>query len=174
MKSPTWVGDDQRTRGVAVETVNLFENDWPLEPDAGREPRASVTLGGGSAGAAHLAGTPVSIVVANLGTSTWLSAADAPAEGTPVQLALRWRRAGTAGPIHEQRMDLPHTLYPTDRVLIEAKMVPPDALRLTGPWTVTISPVARRHADPAGARGHRGSHRGAPVTCAIHSTTRAL
>ncbi len=84
----------------------------------------------------------MSIVVANLGKSTWLSATDAPLKGPPVQIALRWRRAGTAGPIHEQRMDLPHTLYPTDRVLIEAPMVPPDALRLTGPWTVTISPVA--------------------------------
>ncbi len=39
-------------------------------------------------------------------------------------------------------MDLPHTLYPTDRVLIEAPTVPPDALRLAGPWTVTITPVA--------------------------------
>ena len=39
-------------------------------------------------------------------------------------------------------MDLPHALYPTDRVLIEAPMVPPDAIRQTGPWIVTITPVA--------------------------------
>ena len=39
-------------------------------------------------------------------------------------------------------MDLPRALYPTDRVLIEAPMVPPDALRLTGPWTVSITPIA--------------------------------
>jgi hypothetical protein len=63
-------------------------------------------------------------------------------KGPPVQIALRWRQARSPGPTHEQRMDLPHTLYPTDRVLIEAPTVPPEALRQTGPWTVTITPVA--------------------------------
>ena len=55
-------------------------------------------------------------------------------------------------------MDLPHTLYPTDRVLIEAPMVPPDALRLTGPWTVTHHAGRQRHADPGRASGRRGRH----------------
>jgi hypothetical protein len=141
VKSPTWVGDDKRARGVAVETVNLFDDDWPIGPDAGLVARASVSLLEGQA-VPHLEGVPVSIVVANLGTSTWLSAADAPLKAPPVQIALRWRQAGSAGPTHEQRMDLPHALYPTDRVLIEAPMVPPDAIRQAGPWTVTITPVA--------------------------------
>ena len=41
----------------------------------------------------------------------------------------------------EQRLNLPHTLYPTDRVLVEAPLVPPAELRDEGPWTVTIAPI---------------------------------
>ena len=50
-------------------------------------------------------------------------------------------------------MDLPHALYPTDRVLVDAQLVPPDALRTKGPWTVTISVIdhdgAPMPVDPA-------------------------
>jgi len=141
VKSPPWAGDDRRTRGVAVETVNLFESAWPPEPAAAGQSRGSITLLERQP-VAHPAGTPISIIVANSGATRWPSAADAPQEGAPVQLAIRWRRAGSTGPTHEQRMDLPRALYPADRVLIEAPMVPPDALRLTGPWTVSITPIA--------------------------------
>jgi hypothetical protein len=142
VKSPSWVNPaDQQARGVAVETVNLFADDWPLAPGPGEKARASVSLVKGQP-REHVAGTPVSIVVANLGTSTWPAAEDAPAGDSQVLIALRWQRAGASGPTHEQRMDLPYTMYPTDRVLIEAPMVPPDLLRSTGPWKVTITPIA--------------------------------
>lgn len=141
VKSPTWVDPaDRRTRGVAVETVNLFEEDWPIEPASNQKARASITLVGGQP-PQQVAGTPVSIVVTNLGTSTWLSPIDAPAKAPQVQLALRWQSAHASAPTHEQRMDLPHAVYPTDRLLIEAPMVPPDAIRQAGPWKVTITPV---------------------------------
>ena len=72
-------------------------------------------------------------------------------------------------------MDLPHALYPTDRVLIDAPMVPPDALRCDGPMEGddradradgTPIPADRNVVvDVSAAR---------PLTAAIHSTTRAL
>ena len=34
------------------------------------------------------------------------------------------------------------TYSANDQAAIEAPTVPPDALRLAGPWTVTITPVA--------------------------------
>ncbi len=153
VKSPSWVGDgDQRRRGVAVETVNLFTDDWPLEPDADRHARATISIVDGRQ-IPRPVGTPVPIVVVNIGTSTWLSAVDAPKKGQPVQIALRWRQARPGGTTHEQRMDLPHALYPTDRVLVDAQLVPPDALRTKGPWTVTISVIdhdgAPMPVDPA-------------------------
>ena len=116
----------------------------------------------------------MSIVVANLGKSTWLSATDAPLKGPPVQIALRWRQARSPGPTHEQRMDLPHTLYPTDRVLIEAPTVPPDAIAPDRPLDRDDHAGRQRHAHPGRASGRRGRHSRAPVTRAIHSTTRAL
>ncbi|MBK5298876.1 MAG: sulfatase-like hydrolase/transferase [Vicinamibacteria bacterium] len=153
VKSPSWVGDgDQRRRGVAVETVNLFTDDWPLEPDADRHARATISIVDGQQ-IPRPVGTPVPIVVANIGTSIWLSAVDAPTKGQPVQIALRWRQARPGGPTHEQRMDLPHALYPTDRLLVDTPLVPPDALRTKGPWTLTITVIdhdgAPMPVDPA-------------------------
>ena len=72
-----------------------------------------------------------------------MSASDPPTASRPVQIALRWRKARSNGPMLEQRLDLPHAVYPTDRVLVEARLVPPDALRTSGAWTVTITPVAQ-------------------------------
>jgi len=139
--SPSWVGDgDDRTRGVAVETVNLFTEDWPLGGEAKSDTRGSIGLVNNRRGS-RTAGTSVSIVVANTGTSTWLSATDPPSKQQAVQIALRWRQARSGGPTHEQRVNLPHALYPTDRVLIDAPLVPPDQLRAAGPWRVTIAPI---------------------------------
>ena len=141
VSSPSWVGDgDARARGVAVETVNLFTDDWPLEDDTNQDTRGSIVLANDRPGP-HTAGTPVPIVVANIGASTWLSAADLPSRRQAVQIALRWRPVRSGGRALEQRMNLPHALYPTDRVLIEAPFVPPNQVRASGPWTVTIEPI---------------------------------
>jgi hypothetical protein len=141
VSSPSWVGaGDARARGVAVETVNLFTDDWPLEDDTNRDSKGSIVLANDRLGP-QSAGTPVPIVVANIGASTWLSAADPPSRRQAVQIALRWRRVRSGGPALEQRLSLPHALYPTDRVLIEAPLVPPDQVRASGPWTVTIEPI---------------------------------
>ena len=174
VKSPTWVGDDQRTRGVAVETVNLFDDDWPIEPD--RRPRDTRVgyFRGGSTGRADRGKAGVDRRHQRRQVDMALGDGYVHLKGPPVQIALRWRQAGSPGPTHEQRMDLPHTLYPTDRVLIEAPMVPPDALRLTGPWTVTITPVANGTPIPVDRVVSVEVTPGAPVTRAIQSTTRAL
>jgi hypothetical protein len=141
ISSPSWVGDgDQRPRGVAVETVNLFIEDWPPQGDTKGDTRGSIGLVNNRQGP-RTAGTPVSIVVTNTGTSTWLSAADPPSQRQTVQIALRWRQVRSGRPALEQRMNLPHALYSTDRVLIETPLVPPEALRAAGPWTVTIAPI---------------------------------
>lgn len=145
--SPGWTGDgDGRTRGVAVETVNLFERDWPIDGRLGGVARATVSRVEDQP-APHPAGAPLSIVVGNVGTSVWLSAADQPATGAPVEIALRWRPARRPGLAGERRLPLPHALHPTDRVLVSAPLDPPEALRAAGPWTVTVTPVDGHGAD---------------------------
>ncbi len=139
IKSEAWTDGDKRTVGVAVETVNLFEDDWPLAAESAElEDRARIRVV--HEAPAYEAGTPLPIEVANIGESTWLSAADVPDDKAPVRLAIRWQRR-RQGRVVEQRLNLPHTLYPTDRVLVEAPLVPPAELRDEGPWTVTIAPV---------------------------------
>jgi hypothetical protein len=139
--SPGWTADgDGRTRGVAVETVNLFEDDWPVEPRSDRQARAAVSLVERKR-EPHSEGTPLTIIVGNVGTSTWPSAADVPSTGAAAGLRLQWRQARPSGLTGAQRLELPRAVYPTDRLLIEVPMVAPEPLRAAGPWTVTITPV---------------------------------
>jgi len=139
IKTEAWTSpDDQRRVGVAVETVNLFERDWPIAGDDALEDRARIRALANAQ--AYEAGKPLPIEVTNTGDSTWLSASDASAAGAPVQLAIRWQHK-RQGRVLEQRLNLPHALYPTDRVVIEAPLVPPAELRDAGRWTVTIAPV---------------------------------
>ena len=141
IKSPPWTpAKDPRQLGVAVETVNLFQDDWPLTNSDEGKTRGAV----GTAEpleAPHEAGRPIGILVANVGESTWVPASDAPKGGHAVQLALRWQAASRRGPEREQRLDLPWPLYPTDRALIHAPMAPPGELNGKGPWKVKVEPV---------------------------------
>jgi len=139
IRSEAWISpDDKRRLGVAVETVNLFQDDWPITADDEREDRARIRAL--DTASAYEAGKPLPIEVTNMGESTWLSASDASANAPTVQLALRWQRR-RQGRVLEQRLNLPHALYPTDRVVIDAPLVPPSEWRDDGPWTVTIAPV---------------------------------
>lgn len=141
VSSPPWTeeGGEARTLGVAVEAVNLFEADWP-PPEAGQdaESRASLRSVEQTSGTFAAGGT-VRLELANLGETTWLPLRDAPAPDRAVHLAIRWRAA--RGRTREQQLQLPHAMYPKDKVLIEAPLVPPPDLPAPGPWEVTIVPV---------------------------------
>lgn len=129
----------KRSVGVGVETVNLFAHDWPPPDEPSREHAGHIRLV--DPDAPRTAGSTVKVELGNLGQRTWLPAADAPQPERAVALAIRWRVKSAASRTAEQRMQLPHALYPTDRVVIEAPLVPPPALASSGPWEVTIAAV---------------------------------
>lgn len=129
----------KRSVGVGVETVNLFAHDFPPPDEPSREHAGNIRLV--DAGAPRTAGSTVKVELGNLGQRTWLPATDAPEPARAIALAIRWRAKAAGSRTAEQRMQLPHALYPTDRVVIEAPLVPPPALASSGPWEVTIAPV---------------------------------
>ena len=129
LKSPGYTPtDNPRRLGVAVETVNLFQDDWPLTDNERREARGAIRTTERLVTPREV-GTPVQIEVANLGKSTWMPADNARNDRRAVQLALRWQVTDRRVHEREQRLNLPWPLYPTDRALIDAPLVPPDELR---------------------------------------------
>ena len=127
--------------GVGVETVNLFAHGWPPPDEPSGEHAGSIRLV--DPDTSRTAGSTVTVDVGNLGQRTWLPASEAPAPERAIALAIRWRVRSAGGKTVEQRMQLPRALYPTDRAVIEAPLVPPPALASSGPWEVTIALVAQ-------------------------------
>jgi hypothetical protein len=148
VRSPSWRPDgEQRTLGVAVETVNLLLDDWPIADDGTRTFKATVRPLDPPGGPRET-GQVLRVELANTGTATWLPSADAPEPRRAIQVAVRWTPAAGRGPRQEQRLDLPRAVYPTDRVPIDVPLVPggePPAG--TGPWKVTIAPVSSDGTD---------------------------
>jgi hypothetical protein len=141
IRSPVWRQEGTgRSVGVAVETVNLFSHDWPPPDRRGAPDRASIRVIG-SADTPRPVGATVRLDIANLGSRTWLPASETTDPQRIVWLALRWRTPGSRETRAEERVPLPRALYPTDRIVIEAQLVPPDALKSEGPWEVTIAPI---------------------------------
>ncbi len=141
LKSPSWTSPgDPRDLGVAVESLTLWKDDWPVTDHERREARGTVQAVD-TPTAPLEAGTSADILVANTGKSIWMPATAAPAPPRPIQLALQWRALQRRLPLGEQRLDLPRELYPAERVVIDVPLVPPDELRDHGPWKVTIKPV---------------------------------
>lgn len=130
----------KRSVGGGVETVNLFAHDFPPPDEPSGEHAGNIRLV--DPAAPRTAGSTVKVEIGNLGQRPWLPASDAPDPARAIALAIRWRAKSAGRRTAEQRMQLPHALYPTDRVVIEAPLVPPPALASSGPWEVTIAPVA--------------------------------
>jgi hypothetical protein len=140
IRTPTWEEPErQRSVGVGVETVNLFSHDWPPPDEPSRGHAGNIRLV--DPDAPRTAGSTVKVELGNLGQRTWLPASEAPGPERAIALAIRWRMTAAGGRTAEQRMQLPRALYPTDRAVIEAPLVPPPALASSGPWEVTIAPV---------------------------------
>ena len=138
--TPPWTADQQRPQGVAVETVNLFESDWPVTGSDPARYRGAIRAIGEQAGAGRTAGDPMTIEVVNTGEGVWLPPADSPGGGGVLLIALRWQRLA-GGRAYEQRLNLPHAVYPSDRAVLDAPLVPPAELRDMGPWTASLSLV---------------------------------
>jgi hypothetical protein len=135
IRTPAWQDTERRRSiGVAVETINLFSHDWPPADEGPSENDGTLRLL--DAAEPRVAGSMLKVELANLGGRTWLPAADAPSPERAVWLAIRWR-ASAGGRTAEQRVQLPRALYPTDRAVIEAPLVPPAEVP-NGPWEVTI------------------------------------
>jgi hypothetical protein len=137
LRSPTHmagIGSSARTVGVAVETVNLLPWEWPLRPQAA-EGRLEARLLGDDA--PHIRGSVAMVELANRGETVLLSPLDSREAG--IDLELRW--AGAAGAT--QRLPLPRTLYPTERITAELPLMPPPVLEGRAPWTVNVVAVAR-------------------------------
>ena len=125
---------------MAVEAVNLLDDPWPpLPPDPAKtmasvEPVDRITK-------PFASGSTIDVEIANRGESLWLG----PQEGTDarnrVDIVLRWRRRDGTGAAAEQRMALPHTFYPEDRMILTVPVVVPEPLRSAGPWELTIAPA---------------------------------
>jgi hypothetical protein len=140
LRATAWEDQERkRSVGVGVETVNLFTHDWP-PPDAPSLAHAgNIRLV--DPDAPRTAGSTVNVELGNLGQRTWLPASEAPGPERAIALAIRWRVTSPKGRAAEQHMQLPRAMYPTDRVVIEAPLVPPPALAASGPWEVTIAPI---------------------------------
>ena len=142
VRSSTWTPNgESRTLGVAVETVNLLLDDWPIGDDGTRQLKAAIR-GLDPPAAQREAGQVLRVELANIGTATWLPAADAPAAQRAIHIAVRWRPAAGRSSQQEQRLDLPRPVYPTDRLVLDAPLIPPGSIAERGPWTVTVVPVA--------------------------------
>jgi hypothetical protein len=140
LRTTAWE-DQQRNRtlGVGVETINLFTHDWPPADAPSLAHAGNIRLV--DPDAPRTAGSAVNVELGNLGQRTWLPASEAPGPERAIALAIRWRVMSAKGRTAEQHMQLPRALYPMDRVVIEAPLVPPPALAASGPWEVTIAPV---------------------------------
>jgi len=139
--TPPWKADDDpRQLGVAVESITLMSDDWPIPDGRTRQARGQLRVVGGSD--RFEAGTSIQIIANNGGEAAWLPVDEASGAGWPVQLALRWRPADGNAPEHEQRMNIPRAIFPAERAAIQTPLFPPEALRDRGPWRVTIAPVA--------------------------------
>ncbi len=139
--TPPWKADgDPRQLGVAVESITLMADDWPVPDGSTRQVRGQLRVVGGVN--AVEAGTSIQIVANNGGDAVWLPVDESSGAGVPVQLSIRWRAADGDAPEHEQRMNIPRSIFPAERAAIQTPLLPPDALRDHGPWKVTIAPVA--------------------------------
>lgn len=141
LKSPA-VGSsnpgDPRTLGVAVETVNLFSEEWPLKALPQGEASARIRADGGEQHQRE--GSALVLQVSNTGETIWLPPALAPDQDRGVEIGLKWRGERRASP-HEQRLQIPYPLYPGDRVMMALPLVPPAEVRDRGPWQVAITPI---------------------------------
>jgi arylsulfatase A-like enzyme len=128
-----------RMLGVAVETINVFDEAWPPSaPDPAKtmaavEPVEPVKT-------PLSTGTTVDIEIANRGESVWLGPTDKMDGRRGVDIVLRWRPERGNGRSAEQRMALPRTFYPEDRAVLTVPVVVPESLRATGPWELAIAP----------------------------------
>jgi hypothetical protein len=130
----------RRMLGVAVETVNLFDQPWPV---SSADPAKTVAMAEPVEPVKQpvAAGSTVEIELANRGESVWLGPMEGTSSRDRVDIALRWRRQHGPGQSVEQRMALPHTFYPEDREVITVPVVVPEALRNGAPLELTIAPV---------------------------------
>ena len=141
LRTAAWQDTErERSIGVGVETVNLFSHPWP-PPDEGTG-QDDGTIGLLDPEVPRVSGSTVKVELANLGSRTWLAAADTPGHERAIALAIRWRSTSGKAKTSEQRMQLSRALYPTDRAVIEAPLVPPADVRSAGPWEVTLALVA--------------------------------
>ena len=138
--SRPWTSEAGRSQGVAVAAVNLLDSGWPLVEDQHLEMRGELRPIDQPAGGTWIAGEPIRVELVNTGKATWLPQANAPEGARWVQIALRWQREGSRQTF-DQRLPLPHAVYPADRMAIDLPLVPPAELRDTPPWTVAIVPV---------------------------------
>ena len=128
--------DGPRDVGVLVETINLYAWDWPLGRQEGRAQMAIEPMT--DSGEPQIRGSAAEIGVANSGSIVLFSSGDAPGPG--VELDLRWARSGEPPRPAGQRVRLPRTLYPGERLVMPVPLMPPPALDDGGPWDLHIVP----------------------------------
>ena len=145
---PTALGlnADRRTLGVSVRAVRLLDDTAALlTPEAPPGAfRSAIDVPGGAAllprlAQRHLAAPALTIDVANRGVAVWPALGDVREGAACVALGILWTRAGRPERLLEQRVQLPYSLRPDERLRIG---VPLDARSLPdGEYEVAIGLV---------------------------------
>jgi hypothetical protein len=134
VESPMPPGSPQSDRpGVAVESLHLFTREWPTAPDGQTRVLMRPVRG---LRYEHVRGSAAPVELLNEGTSVLFSPDESPDRG--IDLELRWK-----GAREPQRLRLPRTLYPRERLVTEIPLQPPSELEGRKSWTVQIVPVRR-------------------------------
>jgi hypothetical protein len=128
-------GHDGRTLGLAVGTLNLFDQPWPPADAAGDSPRAALRAVDATN---PISGPVVTVALENIGDTIWLGP-DAIANG-PAGLELTWFAAGGTAVLARTLVPLVHTFYPGDRERIYLPTAPPRPLPGTA-WDLAIQPL---------------------------------
>ena len=129
--------DGARDVGVMVETVNLYAWEWPLARQDGPVRLAVQPMA--DPGTSHARGSVAEVAIANTGPVVVFGPADSPAHG--LELDLQWARPGQAPRPAGQRVRLPRTLYPGERLVMPVPLMPPPGLDEAGPWDLHVVPV---------------------------------
>ena len=123
------LGTDPRSLGVSVRAIRLIDDSvgWmtPMSPDEAY--RSAVRPAGGNVALAHRVGRTgdapmLAIDVENRGDAVWPAAVDAVGANHYVALGILWQRAGAHAPVLEQRVQLPYSLRPGERVRMNVRL----------------------------------------------------
>jgi hypothetical protein len=147
-------GRDQRTLGVGVATLNLYDDPWPPPDTATGTSRGRLEVVDSES---PVAGPVVTVLLENLGDTIWLG----PEARGSAGLELSWRAIGQSRVLADQIVPLTHSFYPRDRERIALPARPSHPIPGEA-WELSVQPLdttGRPITLEAACRVEVGAHR---------------